>query len=88
MIRLSDGSFRMFYAAWAEGVDGGIFAAVSDDGVEWTKSARPLLDLDGRFDRGMVSEPCVIELPDGRCRMFYEARDAKGRARIVSATAG
>ena len=34
----------------------------------------------------MVSEPCVIELPDGRSRLFYEAKDAEGRARILSAT--
>ena len=87
VVRLGDGSFRMFYAAWAVGIDGGVFTAVSDDGIEWTKSPRPLLDLDAPLDCGMVSEPCVIELPDGRCRMFYEARDIEGRARIVSATA-
>ena len=86
VVRLGDGSFRMFYAAWAVGIDGGVFTAVSDDGIEWTKSPKPLLDLDGRMDCGMVSEPCVIELPDGRCRMFYEARDDEGRARILSAT--
>ena len=86
VVRLGDGSFRMFYAGWAEGIDGGIFTAVSDDGIEWTKSPEPLLDLDSPLDRGMVSEPCVIELPDGRCRMFYEARDTMGRAQILSAT--
>ena len=86
VIRLENGSFRMFYAGWAEGIDGGIFTAVSADGVEWTKTPEPLLDLDSPLDRRMVSEPCVIELPDGRCRMFYEARDAEGRAQILSAT--
>ena len=78
----------MFDADWSEGIDGGIFTAVSDDGLEWTKSPKALLDLDCPLDCGMVSEPCVIDLPDGRCRMFYEARDGEGRARIVSATAG
>ena len=87
-VRLGDGSFRMFYAAWAVGIDGGVFTAVSDDGIEWTKLPKPLLDLDAPLDCGMVSEPCVIELPDGRCRMLYEARDGEGRARIVSATVG
>ena len=86
VVRLGDGSFRMFYAGWAEGIDGGVFSAVSEDGIAWTKLSRPLLDLDGRLDRGMVSEPCVIELPDGRCRMFYEARDDEGSAHILSAT--
>ena len=88
VVRLGDGSFRMFYAAWAVGIDGGVFTAVSDDGIEWTKSPKPLLDLDAPLDCGMVSEPCVIELPDGQCRMFYEARDDEGQAQILSATAG
>lgn len=86
VVRLGDGSFRMFYAGWAEGIDGGIFTAISDDGIAWTKSPVPLLDLDSRLDCRMVSEPCVIELPDGRFRMFYEARDAEGRAQILSAS--
>ncbi|MCY3959497.1 MAG: hypothetical protein OXG65_14570 [Chloroflexi bacterium] len=88
VVRLGDGSFRMFYAAWAEGIDGGVFTAVSGDGIAWTKSPKPLLDLDVELDCRMVSEPCVIELPDRRCRMFYEARDSEGRARILSATSG
>ena len=88
VIRLGDGGFRMFYAGWAEGIDGGVFTAVSDDGIEWTKSPEPLLDLDVELDCRMVSEPCVIELPDGRRRMFYEARDSARRARILSATSG
>ena len=86
VIRLGDGTFRMYYAAWSEGIDGGIFTAVSDDGLDWTKSPDPLLDLDIPLDEAMVSEPCVIELPDGRSRMFYEAKDAERNARILTAT--
>ena len=86
VIRLGDGTFRMYYAAWSEGIDGGIFTAVSDDGLEWTKSPEPLLDLDTPMDEGMMSEPCVIELPDGRSRMFYEAKDSERNARILTAT--
>ena len=78
VVRLGDGGFRMFDAAWSEGIDGEIFTAASDDGIEWTMSSTPLLDLDGPVDRGMVSEPSVIELPDGRCRMFHEAKDPEG----------
>ncbi len=86
VIRLGDGTFRMYYAAWSEGVDGGIFTAVSDDGFDWTKSPEPMLDLDTPLDQGMMSEPCVIELPDGRSRMFYEAKDVDRNARILTAT--
>ena len=86
VVRLGDGTYRMYYAAWAEGIDGGVFTATSQDGLEWVKSPDPLLDLDGRWDGGMVSEPCVIELPDGRSRIFYEAKDADRRCRILSAT--
>lgn len=86
VVRLGDGTFRMYFAAWAEGIDGGVFTAVSDDGLEWTKSPEPLIDLDTPLDEGMVSEPCVIRLPDGRSRLFYEAKDAEGRSRILSAT--
>jgi len=86
VVRLGDGTFRVYYAAWAEGIDGGVFTAVSEDGLEGVKSPVPLLDLDGRWDEGMVSEPCVIELLDGRSRIFYEAKDADRRCRILSAT--
>ena len=86
VVRLGDGTFRMYFAAWAEDIDGGIFTAVSDDGLEWTKSHEPLIDLDAPLDCDMVSEPCVIELADGRSRLFYEAKDAQGRSRILSAT--
>ena len=86
VIRLGDGTFRTYYAAWSEGIDGGIFTAVSDDGLEWTKSPEPLLDLDTPLDEAMMSEPCVIRLPDGRSRMFYEAKDAERNARILTAT--
>ncbi len=40
-----------------------------------------------RFDREKCSEPCVIRLPDGRYRMFYEACDEHAVWRILSATA-
>ena len=40
----------------------------------------------GRWDTTKASEPCVIDLDDGRFRMFYEACDKKGRWRIASAT--
>jgi len=86
VIRLGDGTYRMYYPPWCEEFSGGVFTATSTDGLNWRKEAGALVDLGGRWDSHMVSEPCVIELPDGRSRMFYEAKDADGRTRILSAT--
>ena len=86
VIRLGDGSYRMYYPPWCDEFKGGIFTATSTDGLAWTKEPDVLVELGGRWDDNMVSEPCVIELPDGRFRMFYEAKDAEGNTRILSAT--
>jgi hypothetical protein len=45
-----------------------------------------VLDFGGEFDREKCSEPCLIQLPDGRYRMFYEASDEHAVWRILSAT--
>ena len=75
----------MYYAAWSEGINGGVFTATSTDGLAWRKEPEPCLDLGGGLDGNMVSEPCVTELPDGRFRLFYEASDGRNK-RILSAT--
>ena len=86
VVRLGAGGYRMYYSGWSEEIHGGIFAATSADGLHWIKDQGPLLDLDRALDCKMVSEPCVIELADGRYRLYYEAKDIAGRARILSAT--
>ena len=86
VLRLGDGSYRMYYAAWAEDIAGGVFTATSSDGLIWQKETQVCVDLGSPQDCNMVSEPCVIELADGRSRMFYEASDAEGKCRILSAT--
>ena len=86
VIRLGDGTYRMYYPPWCDQFKGGVFTATSRDGLTWTKEPDPVVELGGPWDSNMVSEPCVIELPDGRSRMFYEAKDADGSARILSAT--
>lgn len=90
VLRLGTGGYRMYYAGWSEDpVRGRIFSALSDDGVRWTKDPEPNLEPGGpgAFDAEKCSEPCVIRLPDGRYRLFYEACDDGQVWRILSATA-
>ncbi len=88
VIRLGDGSYRIYYSGWSETVQGGVFAATSADGLNWQKEAEPVIDLEaGRWDSSMVSEPSVIDLDDGGARLFYECCDDDDNYRIVSATA-
>jgi hypothetical protein len=88
VIRLGDGSYRMYYAGWTvEPVRGRVFSATSADGLSWNKDPEINLDFGGRYDAEKCSEPCVMRLPDGRYRMFYEACDELHVWRILSATA-
>ena len=87
VLRLGDGSYRMYYAGWSSNpVEGRIFSATSDDGLTWDKDEGICLDNGGPFQSQKVSEPCVTRLPDGRFRMFYEANDGEQEWRILSAT--
>lgn len=86
VIRLANGTYRMYYSGWGTEISGGIFSATSPDGLVWKKDPGPILDLDRPLDCNMVSEPCVIELNDGRCRMYYEAKGSEGNCYILSAT--
>ncbi|MBT6145494.1 MAG: hypothetical protein HOH74_08700, partial [Gemmatimonadetes bacterium] len=86
VVRLRDGSYRMYYSAWSDSIRGGVFSATSADGLAWHKTGQPVIELGGRWDGDMVSEPCVIILPDGRSRLFYEACDDAENYRILSAT--
>ena len=87
VLRLGDGRYRMYYAGWSsEPVEGRIFSAESADGLNWQKDEGICLDIGGVHQGQKVSEPCVVRLPDGRCRMFYEANDGQREWRILSAT--
>ena len=94
VLRLGEGGYRMYYAGWVAAPDipagskyhGRIFSATSRDGLNWRKDPGICLDNGGRWDTAKASEPCVIDLPDGRFRLFYEACDLEGRWRIASAT--
>ena len=85
VIRLGDGSYRMYYSGWSDSVRGGVFTATSSDGLTWHKASTPCIELDGPWDSDMVSEPCVIDLVGGGARLFYEACDDDEHYRILSA---
>jgi len=88
VVRVADSGFRMYYAGWQiDPVRGRIFSAWSSDGVAWVRDPQVNLEFGGRYDAEKCSEPCVIRLPDGRYRMFYEACDTDAVWRILSATA-
>ena len=94
VLRLGKGGFRMYYAGWTSAPEvprgskyhGRIFSAFSKDGSQWVKDPEICIDNGGPWDAAKASEPCVIDLADGRFRMFYEACDLDGRWRIASAT--
>ena len=94
VLRLGTGGCRMYYAGWVSAPEvpagskfhGRIFSAFSDDGLRWRKDPGICIDNGGRWDAAKASEPCLIDLADGRFRMFYEACDLEGRWRIASAT--
>lgn len=73
--------YRMYYSAWTEelqlGPRGYIMAATSTDGLEWSISngGNPVVYPGGRWDKVKCSNPTVVELPEGRFRMFIEACD-------------
>lgn len=87
VVRLGDGSYRMYYSGWCDTVRGGVFTATSLDGLAWKKSSEPCVDIGGPWDNDMISEPCVIALQEGGARLFYEASDRDANHRILSATA-
>ena len=94
VLRIGDAGYRMYYAGWVSAPEvpagskyhGRIFSAFSQDGLTWIKDPDICLDNGGRWDAVKASEPCVIDLANGRFRMFYEACDLEGRWRIASAT--
>ncbi|MBI5672544.1 MAG: hypothetical protein HZC50_04635 [Nitrospirae bacterium] len=49
-----------------------IFRATSKDGMQWTRSDRPVLEpTPGAWDTTNTETPCVIVLPDKSLRMYY-----------------
>jgi len=79
-IILSNGTYRMYYTEGGE-----IVSATSTDGVVWEKETGVRISSGGIYDSVMAVNPCVILLPDGRYRIYYDGYDGTYR-RILSAT--
>ncbi len=89
-VRLADGRVRVFYGAWNgdRRARGAIMTALSDDGgLSFVKAERPVIAPDGPFDATFASEPAVFRDARGVWRMVYEAEDASGATRLLSAIA-
>jgi hypothetical protein len=91
MVALAGGRVRAYYGAWSEAAKGrcAIMTALSDDrGMTFVKSPVPCIAPDSGLDASFASEPCVFTDGAGRTRMVYEACDAAGVTRILTAVAG
>ncbi|MBZ9572280.1 hypothetical protein KJA15_03045 [Patescibacteria group bacterium] len=70
VVKLPDGRYRMYYGldprTYPENIN--IVSAISSDGLNWT--SEPGTRLPEGFNYAM---PSVIELPDGRFRMYYNS---------------
>jgi len=64
-----DGTYRMFYSVAPHGQEeeGGVYSAISPDGLTWTKEEGARLA--GHFIQ--LGDPDVVELLDGTYRMYY-----------------
>jgi hypothetical protein len=89
ILQLPGGRLIMYYAG-GKRVDFGdsILSATSTDGLVWTKEPGIRIGLGppGSFDDTAVLEPSILQLPDGRFRMYYVGFH-EGIPRILSAVA-
>ena len=92
-VPLEDGRWRLYCHEYPDeptgtGIhtDNHVISAISADGLDWVRDEGICLDNGGPLQSQKVSEPCVVRLPDGRFRMFYEANDGGQEWRILCAT--
>ena len=64
--KLKDGKVRLYYCG-----NGGIFSAISQDGLTFTKEQGVRVDAGGGFEL-IVCDPTIVDLPDGKMRMYYK----------------
>src|SRR3989344_1569209 len=64
--KLKDGKVRLYYCG-----NGGIFSAISQDGLTFTKEQGVRVDAGGGFEL-IVCDPTIVDLPDGKMMMYYK----------------
>jgi hypothetical protein len=74
VIRLDDGTYRMYYGTVLGGGLNGIKYADSTDCVTWTVKGTALKGTSGETDpEYVINGASILKLPDGRYRMYYQA---------------
>ncbi|MEM7030954.1 MAG: exo-alpha-sialidase [Chloroflexota bacterium] len=97
IIRLTEGHYLMYYAAYRTPKRAYILSATSDDGLIWHPHPEPIISpVPNTWGAAKCSEMCIFQLPQQsgeapRYRMVYEAcdgttSDERGVWRIVGAT--
>lgn len=64
--KLKDGRARLYYCK-----DGGILSAISKDGLTFTKESGVRISPGTGFEL-QVCDPTIVDLPDGKMRMYYK----------------
>ena len=88
VIRMPGGGYRMYYTGRspvrsAAQTDWRILSAHSEDAVTWVKEPGVRVDAHPPYASQDTLCPDVIPLPDGRYRMYYEARSLDDRPSVV-----
>ncbi|QQG46552.1 MAG: peptidoglycan-binding protein [Candidatus Niyogibacteria bacterium] len=72
--KLKDGRYRMYYC----GTNGSIMSAISSDGLNFqTESGARLSPIYGDFE-AVICDPTLVELSDGRFRLYYKGANTGG----------
>lgn len=74
IIMLDNSSYRMIYDVREGEPPNAVLwfvSAISTDGLTWEEESGIRLESEGAPDYGAISVPDIIELPDGRHRMYY-----------------